>query len=58
MTHNEWESGKRLTIHNATKEQLKLMVEDRDAVIAKLYKELEEKQNLIDFLIDVIRKES
>lgn len=22
MTHNQWEQGKRLTIHNATKEQV------------------------------------
>lgn len=26
MTHNQWEQGKRLTIHNATKEQLKFMI--------------------------------
>ena len=30
MTHTEWENGKELTIHNATKEQLKFMVKDRD----------------------------
>lgn len=36
MTHNKWEKGEHLNIHNATKEQLKLMVKDRDETIKKL----------------------
>ena len=44
MTHNEWESGKRLSVNNATKDQLKFMVEDRDATIKRLRKELEAKE--------------
>ena len=36
MTHTEWENGKELTIHNATKEQLKFMVKDRDNRITEL----------------------
>lgn len=40
MTHNQWEHGERLTIHNATKEQLKFMVRDRDEEIRHLQKEL------------------
>ena len=46
MTHNEWEQGKRLTIHNATKQQLQFMVKDRDARISSLYKENEELSDL------------
>ena len=41
MTQTEWENGKELTIHNATKEQLKFMVKDRDNRITELQKELE-----------------
>lgn len=28
MTHNEWENGKSLTIHNANKEQLKWIIQN------------------------------
>ena len=44
MTHNQWEQGKRLTIHNATKEQLKFMVRERESMIQDLTKQLDEKQ--------------
>ena len=40
MTHNQWEQGKRLTIHNATKEQLKFMVRERESMIQDLTKQL------------------
>lgn len=33
MTHNQWEQGKRLTIHNATKEQLKFMVREKQKAL-------------------------
>ena len=36
MTHKQWEKGEHLNIHNATKEQLKLMVKDRDETIKSL----------------------
>ena len=52
MTHKEWESGKKLTIHNATKDQLKFMVKDRDNRIAELQKELENKQKALDEAIE------
>ena len=55
MTHAEWESGKELTIHNATKEQLKFMVRDRDNRIAKLQKELEEKQKAFDEAVELLK---
>lgn len=42
MTHDESERGVRLTIHNATKEQLKWMVKDRDSHIKRLERELKE----------------
>lgn len=54
MTHNERERGKRLTIHNATKEQLKFMVQDRDNTIKRLCKELEDAKELIDALINLL----
>ena len=50
MTHSEWEHGENLTICNATKEQLKLMVKDRNATIRRLWEEKEELQKLVDWL--------
>lgn len=47
MTHNQWEQGKKLTIHNATKEQLKFMVRERESMIQDLTKQLDEKQKSI-----------
>lgn len=55
MTHKEWESGKELTIHNATKDQLKFMVKDRDNRIAGLQKELENKQKALDEAIELLK---
>ncbi len=60
MTHNAWERGESLTIHNASKTQLKWMVEDREARIKKLYKELEkckeENRILIESIADLVDK--
>lgn len=55
MTHKEWESGKELTIHNATKDQLKFMVKDRDNRIAELQKELENKQKALDEAMELLK---
>ena len=55
MTHKEWESGKELTIHNATKDQLKFMVKDRDNRIAELQKELENKQMALDGAMELLK---
>ena len=55
MTHAEWENGKELTIHNATKEQLKCMVRDRDNRIAELQKKLEEKQKAFDEVMELLK---
>ena len=55
MTHKEWESGKELTIHNATKDQLKFMVKDRDNRIAKLQNELENKQKALDEAMELLK---
>ena len=57
MTHKEWESGKELTIHNATKDQLKFMVKDRDNRIAELQKELENKQKALDEAIELLKSQ-
>lgn len=51
MTHNEWEKGKRLTVHNATKDQLKFMVEDRDATIKRLWKELNAEKKKLEMVL-------
>lgn len=56
MTHDEWEKGGRLTIHKATNAQLKWMLEDRDSTINRMYKELEEKDKVIDGLCAMIHK--
>lgn len=53
MTHDEWERGKTLTIHNATKAQLKFMVKDRDARIASLWKENEQYRKDLDMLVQL-----
>ena len=55
MTHKEWESGKELTIHNATKEQLKFMVKDRDNCIAELQKKLKNKQKALDEVMELLK---
>ena len=55
MTHQEWEMGKRLTVHNATKEQLKFMVKERDNRIRELNKELEQKQKALDEAIELLK---
>ena len=55
MTHTEWEKGKELTIHNATKEQLKFMVKDRDNRITELQKELENKQKTLDETMELLK---
>ena len=41
MTHNDWEKGATLTIHNATKEQLKFMVRDEQSHSSRLYEQLQ-----------------
>lgn len=55
MTHAEWESGKKLTIHNATEEQLKFMVKDRDNRIVELQQELKNKQKALDEAIELLK---
>ena len=55
MTHSEWENGKELTIHNATKEQLKFMVKDRDNCITELQKELKNKQKALDEAMELLK---
>ena len=55
MTHNQWEQGKRLTIHNATKEQLKFMVRERESMIQDLTKQLDEKQKALEDAIKVLK---
>jgi hypothetical protein len=59
MTHTAWERGERLTIHNATNEQLKQMIIDRDAYITRLTAQIkaerEKREKLIEFCAGVIR---
>ena len=55
MTHNKLEKGEHLNIHNATKEQLKLMVKDRDETIKSLQKELNEKQAALNEAIEMLK---
>lgn len=55
MTHNQWERGKRLTIHNATKEQLKFMVRERESMIQDLQKQLDEKQKALEEAIEMLK---
>lgn len=55
MTHNQWEQGKKLTIHNATKEQLKFMVRERELMIQDLTKQLVEKQKALEDAIKMLK---
>lgn len=55
MTHKQWENGERLNIHNTTKEQLKLMVKNRDETIKRLQKELNEKQAALNEAIEMLK---
>ena len=48
MTHKQWENGERLNICNATKEQLKLMVKNRDETIKRLRIQLDEFDEFLD----------
>lgn len=64
MTYKEWESGKRLTIENATKEQLKVMCKDLENTIKDIHRELrsknqsfEELSNLFVFVCEEIGQE-
>ena len=58
MTHDQWEKGERLTVNNATKDQLKWMVKDRDETIGKLYEEIErlkaEQEKLLEFCASLV----
>lgn len=53
MTHNQWEHGERLTMHNATKEQLKFMVKDRDRQIKDLQEKLQSSEQVITQFSDL-----
>ena len=55
MTHKQYENEKRLNICNATKEQLKFMVEDRDKIINILRIQLDEKQAALDEVIEMLK---
>lgn len=50
MTHDAWERGERLTIHNATKAQLRQMLKDEKSVTARLYSENQELKGAVDTL--------
>ena len=56
MTHEAYERGEYLTIHNANKTQLKCMIEDRDIRIKNLYDEIEEYKRTIDGLCTMIAR--
>lgn len=55
MTNKQYENGEHLNIHNATKEQLRLMVKDRDETIKRLQKELNEKQAALNEAIEMLK---
>lgn len=55
MTHDQWEQGKRLTIHNATKDQLKFMIRKREAMVQDLQKQLEEKDRALEEAMQMLK---
>ena len=55
MIYNQWEQGKRLTIHNATKDQLKFMVRERESMIQDLTKQLDETQKALEEAIKMLK---
>lgn len=50
MTHDALERRERLTMHNATKAQLKQMLKDEKSVTARLYSENQELNGAVDTL--------
>ena len=48
MTWDQLERGERLTIHNATKEQLKWMYKDKARQCTELYKEVQRVREITD----------
>lgn len=56
MTYNQWVQGKRLTINNATKEQLKFMVRERESMIQGLQKQLDERQKELEEAIKMLKE--
>lgn len=56
MTHDAWEHGDRLTIHNANNGQLKFMVRDRDRRIKGMTKEIETLKSENKILLDAAAK--
>ena len=55
MTYKQYENGEYLNIHNATKEQLKLMIKARDEEVKSLQKQLEEKQVALDDAMEILK---
>lgn len=55
MTNKQYENGEHLNIYNATKEQLKFMVKDRDETIKRLRIQLDEKQVALDEAIEMLK---
>ena len=45
----------KITIHNATKEQLKFMVRERESMIQDLTKQLDEKQKALEDAIKILK---
>lgn len=62
MTHNEWESGKRLTTNNATREQLVWMVKDRESIINRQQEQIDRLQKQLErwqaFCVDLVNHEA
>jgi hypothetical protein len=56
MTHEQWERGETLTIHNATKEQLKFMIKDKNRQIAELQSELKEMKAAFNELVTLLKR--
>lgn len=58
MTHTQWEHGETLTVHNATKEQLKFMVQDEQSrshrLFGELQKEKEEHEKIFNSFINLV----
>ena len=55
MTNKQYENGEHWNIQNSTKEQLKLLVKDRDETIKRLQKELNEKQAALNEAIEMLK---
>ena len=52
LVYNEWGHARQLTVHNASKDQLKVMVQEKESMINKMHRDAIQKEALIKFILE------